>query len=308
MDYQLLIEDDVAEIYDVTDEVEVTILCYSVQNAKDSNKIPYLVFMVQQNNGVFTLPKLYVENDLVNEVDLLLTNHLRSCGISLFPVPISSCIKGIINDTRERIYVLVNITPIDIEGLKRLKNDRIWFALPTEIYNQGHLLQIPFDSNVKQLFNENYNWCLLMNNGNNADIYPLPDVMYTKHSLAKGDFHLVFGASKQVVHPLTEPMYAFFRHVKDALYTKDSKSCIIRYAGFLDTKYLYLEYDEEGVLRLTDTDWNNKKSTSSSLIISYINGKPNNNYNFLTTNPYIFTSMSLHMVNAKEDIDLYDIY
>ena len=74
---------------------------------------------------------LNIQNLVLDEI----RNSLISIGCDGNRVT-DSMFKGIVYDSSGKSYISVNITGIDISGLKLSRNSVTWFGLPSEIINQ----------------------------------------------------------------------------------------------------------------------------------------------------------------------------
>ena len=92
--------------------------------------------------------------------------------------------------------LLVDISPVDIYRISITRQNKTWFALPTEIMNTQTICNIHIDQRVTNLFLQMPELSLLYSSQINSIVYPLPDAVYTGADFKKVEFCSVFGISK----------------------------------------------------------------------------------------------------------------
>lgn len=198
------------------------ILCYNIINTA---KYPFLQFMVEKipycNNLIkemFTLPSIIYNDASVNIQNLVLDeirNTLISIGCDGNRVT-DSMFKGIVYDSSGKSYISVNITGIDISGLKLLRNTLTWFILPSEIINTQKICNIEVDEEVVQLFTEIPELSLL-NNPKTKETFILPDAVYTGGELKSVEFNSIFGNNKTQEYASCGEYFYFYKSFGDAV-------------------------------------------------------------------------------------------
>lgn len=201
------------------------ILCYHINT---ESKYPFMQFMLEKTpfySGLvdeqFTLPSILLSNvtntcETIEEIVLnKINNSLLSMGCDISNVN-DSMYKGIINDTNDKNYALVNITGIDINYLKIFRHNTIWFGLPSEIMNNGHICNIPIDEELSALF---YNMpeLSLIHKPNKQDYFIIPDAVYSGSEYKDVEFNSIFGMRRKKIYGECGEYFYFFRNFKQSV-------------------------------------------------------------------------------------------
>jgi hypothetical protein len=198
----------------------IYILCYNINN---DCKYPFLQFMMEKipfNNFIkeeFSLPSVLCYNNETDLETLALEKVKRSlqivnCDISKIT---PDMYKGIIYDEMDNIYLLVNISEIDIGSLQLSRNTLIWFCLPTEIINNKQICNIDINEMTVNLFTRTPGLSILTDVDNKPFI--LPDVVYTGGERKNVEFTSVFGNIKTQEYNSCSKYYYFYRCFNDAI-------------------------------------------------------------------------------------------
>jgi len=316
------------------------ILCYHIST---ETRYPFIQFMVEKipfcNNFIkeeFTLPCIIIsgmsqslESLVMEKVDTYL--KLINCDNSKLT---NEMYKGIVFDSLENAYVMVNISGTDISGIYLLRNTEIWFALPSEIINQKQICNIDIDNRVTDFFT-NMPELSLLTNPETKSRYIIPDVVYTGGDFKKVEFNAIFGNGKNKEYEKGGNYYYFYRSLSDAIkdggWVKDGgtnkidltnknithsvsnrllvdneygryiNGGINRYALFIEGK-IHIETENE--LSLTD-EMITRMYPEPCLIIAYTN----NHYvksDILVKDLDSFSSLSYHRVNKNLLGEYYD--
>lgn len=247
------------DLYNETQMNVVYILCYNVIN---TSKYPFLQFMMEKipycNNLIkekFTLPSiiydksLNIKNDVLDKVRQIL--YSINCDGNKV---IDNMYKGVIYDKSENPYIVVNITGIDIYGLKLTRNSLTWFILPSEIVNTKEICNIEVDEDVTQLFTEIPELCLLTNTKTNTP-FIIPDAVYTGGEYKSVEFNSVFGNNKTKEYNNSNEYFYFYKSfdnaIKDGGWIKsvDNSEIITNSSGRLIVENEYGRYINGGINR-----------------------------------------------------------
>lgn len=284
MEYKYLLEEKANKNFCFNDIINengscvLNIICYHVG---EQYKYPFLQFMMEKipycNNIVkeqLILPYIFIK-DLSNSIEETVLQKVKSrldiIGCDYNRVT-NDMYKGILFGNGNRsLYVLVNITGIDIYGLNFTRQTTCWFVLPSEIINTKKVCNIDVDKEVTDFFTDVPYLGLLFNNKTNEP-YILPDAVYTGSEIKLAEFKSVFGNTKEKKYNSCSEYYFFYKSfsdaVKDGGWLKDGFSnkigdrvivdknsnkyvtgCINRYALFVEGK-IYLETGRE--FKITD--------------------------------------------------------
>lgn len=285
MDYTYLFENcvnkntDSKDIFNKNNKYNLLhILCYHVTNTA---KYPFLQFMLEKipfcNNFIkeeFILPFISFD-DTTNIEEIVIDKVNKSLvSISTGTKVTKDMYKGIVLDDTSsyKQYALINITGIDLTGLKLCRNSPIWFVIPSEIINTKHICNIAIDEEVTELFTSIPTLGLL-HDPITSRTYIIPDVAYTGDEYKKVEFTSVFGNVKSKEYDSCSPNYYFYKAFGDA----------VRYGG----------WTKNGGTR--EIDKNNKEHThnlAGRLVVDndygrYINGGINRYALFIEGNLYL---------------------
>jgi len=309
----------------------VYILCYNVIN---TSKYPFLQFMMEKipycNNFIkerFTLPSIIYDKSI----------NIKNCVLdkvrqTLYSINcdgnkvIDNMYKGVIYDKSETPYIVVNITGIDIYGLKLTRNSLTWFILPSEIVNTKEICNIEVDEDVTQLFTEIPELCLLINTKTNTT-FIIPDAVYTGGEYKTVEFNSVFGNNKTKEYASCGEYFYFYKSYLDAvkdggwikslhntdIITNSSGRLIVeneygryingginRYALFIEGQ-IYIEKQRD--FQLSD-ECISEMYPEPSIIICYLT--PHENKRDILVKEYeSFASLSFHQLNKDQLDDRY---
>ena len=210
------------KLYNESQTNIVYILCYHVINTA---KYPFLQFMMEKipycNNLIkekFTLPFIMYTDKSITLQQLGLDkvrNSLYSICCDGNKVT-DSMYKGVIYDTSENPYIVIDITGIDIYGLNLSRNTLTWFILPSEIVNTKNICNIEVDDEVTQLFTEIPELCLLTNPKTYTN-FIIPDAVYTGGEYKQVEFNSVFGNNKTKEYDSCGEYYYFYKTFDNAV-------------------------------------------------------------------------------------------
>jgi len=277
MEYTYLLEERANK--DITLDIEngmliIYLLCYHINN---DHKYPFIQFMMDKipfcNNIIKERlilpyiiineksPDMDIELDIMNKIKFSLNN--LNCDYTKVT---ESMYKGMVVDSPQKVYALVNISEIDIYGLYYEKNSPSWFALTSEIINMKMVCNIPIDEEFSELFSKNVELGLLINPKTNSN-YILPDPVYTGGEKKRIEFDSIFGNRKKKIYNSCGEYFYFYRRfeyaIRDGGWLKDwvplkpgdikndkyVSGGINRYALFVEGN-IYIEKEKE--FSLTD--------------------------------------------------------
>ena len=309
----------------------LSILCYHINTDIKYpfiqfmlEKIPYCGFIKEQ----FTLPSVIYTDCLKTIEELVVekvTTSLQNLNCDVSNVN-DSMYKGILFDTLNRPYALMNITGVDISGLKLSRNSVTWFGLPSEIINQNKICNIDIEEDVVELFTSKPEISLLINEKTNNS-FIIPDVVYTGGEIKSVEFNALFGTPKEKVYEKCGKYYYFYKSFSNAIkeggwvtiggnnlidktnvnhthnaagrllvdndYGRYINGGINRYALFVEGK-IYIEYSNE--LSLTD-DMINSSYSEPCIILGY--NKNNCKPDVLVKEYESFLPLSYHGLNKS---------
>ena len=349
----------------------LNILCYHItQNSKYPfiqfllEKLPYCNNIIQEKLvlPIITIHKenttksktTTVNKNLEGDYPIAIVNKIKSL------LPAIGCdgskitcdaFKGLIRDSNERIYALVDISEVDIFRISITRNTPIWFGLPTEIMNIRSICNIRIDDDVSELFLNMPMLSILRkldddHTFSNADVFPLPDVIYNGSYLRQSEFRSVFGTAKDVVYPSCGEYYYYFRLFEDAVkeggwvrqgghklidlndtnithsvsgkrivdneYGRYIQGGINRYAFFSGNYVLHTECSN--IFSMTDLEINAKFEKNDCIVIHYMENTLDNLLPDILVKEYESAfPISYHMLNKgilgdKYEIDNQDKY
>jgi hypothetical protein len=160
MDYTYLLESE-ADRYIKLDDIfrsetygVFNILCYHINVEA---KYPFLQFLMDKvpycNNIIkerFTIPSVMYYN-LDTPIETLALEKVSDClqQLGMDNIELDEHMyKGVLYDTLNNPYVMVNITGLDIRGYNLSRNTFSWFLLPSEIINNRQVCNIEVDEEV----------------------------------------------------------------------------------------------------------------------------------------------------------------
>ena len=280
-----------------------------------NSKYPFIQFGLEKipfcNNIIpekLILPYISITHDTTDDFTSLVIEKLNTlllangCDDNLT----SDAYNGIIKDSNNRSYALVDMSSINLFRLQIMRESPLWFSLPTEIINIRSNCNIPIDDMVTDLFSNIPTLGVLNYNDNieNYDkIFPLPDSVYSGSYFKKAEFRSVFGMEKDNVYNSCGEYYYFFRLFEDSVkeggwvrqgghkrielddtlithspsdiklidneYGRYIKGGINRYALFPENYTMYNE--SNSTLSLTDDDINTQFANNTCIIIHFMN-------------------------------------
>ena len=287
-----LIERNAIDIDDIIDYNYAIIICYHINT---NAKYPFLEFMMEKipycNNIVeeqFILP--YLDGNLndakqrtLNKIKIALNEIVEKSEID--KITEDNC-KGCLIEG-SRVFMLVNITNININKIKLNRQSLTWFLLPSEIINNKSVFNINVDIDAVNIFTKTPQLGLLYNENTNKP-YILPDVAYTFDNLSDSEFKSVFGNIKKKLYKCRE-YYYFYRDYVTAI----KNDYVNRYAVFVEGK-LFLESNYEFSLkdRIIDSLY-----PEPCIIICYTNEHCNSEDLLVKSNDS-FVSLSYHCFDS----------
>jgi hypothetical protein len=170
---------------------------------KEQLMLPYVLF----NNSDDTISHLVVER-----VKLMLSN--MNCDTGLID---EAMYKGILYDEHGNANALINLTGgVDISNLHLKRDDFSWFVLPSEIINNKHVLNIPIDGQLVDLFVRTPDLAVVKN-VDTLKPYNIPDVVYSGGEFKRVEFSAIFGHTKSREYSQCGAYYYFYRQLEDAI-------------------------------------------------------------------------------------------
>ena len=226
--------------------------------------------------------------------------------------------KGVIYDSMEQPYALVDITGIDISGMCLTRNSLVWFALPSEIINFKQICNIDIDLEVINLFTNSPKLGVLINPITNKP-YINPDAVYTGGELKMVEFNSTFGINKSKIYNRCGENYYFFRSFADSVkyggWAKDLETNkysstgrlvieneygryvtggINRFALFIEGNF-HIEPESEFML----TDLEIEEMYPEPCVIICYSGSHNYNPDVLVKNNNSFIPLTYHKLNNE---------
>jgi hypothetical protein len=334
-------------------KVILNILCYHVtQNSKYPfiqvllEKKPFLTSFIPEKLElpIVTISKVDSESDYPVTIIEKIKGLLPAIGCDGSKLT-RDAFKGLISDSNEHIYALVDISDVDIFRISITRNTPIWFALPTEIMNVRSICNIPIDVRVSELFLNMPQLAILnkldtQNMITMSDTFPLPDAIYNGSYLKQTEFRSVFGTSKDAVYSSCGEYYYYFRIFEDAVkeggwlregghkmvdltntnlthsasgkmlvdneYGRYIQGGINRYAFFPGNYILHTECSN--MFSLTDAEVSAKLENNSCIVIHYMEETLDNMFPDILVKEYESAfPISYHMLNKSTLGDKYEI-
>lgn len=215
-------ETDLLQCENITTSKRLYIICYHIFNGE---KYPFIQFMLEKNivTNQLCLPFIEINSKshnidklIIGKIALNLENSLQNIWALK-----NVSYKGLINDSFERIYALVDISNIDIRhihyvetNLKQQPSHNL-FVLPSEIINIGSVYNIDIDDDVKNLFSDLPELGVL-HNSHKKNPYPIPDAIYSGSFLENVVYSSFFGPSKKYINNIGKKCYYFNTQFSDA--------------------------------------------------------------------------------------------
>ena len=260
----------------------INICCYEVNN---NGKYPFLKFLLLKNMVLQNLsfPKIpissyiYIEK-LIDYTKIYLYELLLLKDYDEFVNTIE--INGFYEDNKGEIFLFLNLTNCKLVINDVYSENNIWFGLVDEILNKKQICNMKIHNLTYQFFNENYDFCILLDENNEA--YEIPVAGYVGKPENKLNFTYIFGEIKNDKNGLLGAYYYFTNFenaVKKGYQLMDkpttNKCGVVRFALFLgNTKYIENllddDMDESNIKKqkINDNNVNEKNIEQLTLRIS----------------------------------------
>lgn len=232
------------ETINIEDFNIINICPYEVNN---EGKFPFLKFLLTKNifNTLsFLKMKMSQDNSKIKSflefVKLFLYESIQIDNYENFIENIE--IDGFYEYNCE-LFLFINLTncKIIIDDIRA--ESKLWFVTVDEILNLRHVCNIKIDSLVYRFFNNNYDFCILLDEKKEA--YESPFVAYVGKPENKLNFTYIFGVTQNDKNAILGPHYYFtdFENaVKNAYELNEKgykKTGVVRCALFVgNTKYI----------------------------------------------------------------------
>lgn len=249
------------------------LICFHIN--KDE-KYPFIEFMLEKNmENKLDLPFIAIDSNTEN-IKYLIEKHIKDNMTTLYldnnklKTPI---LKGLINDSSEKIYALVELSDFTIKYTKYTQNTNYCFVLPTEIINSGNTYNIPIHENTRQLFYDLHELGVL-HQPISKKPYPLPDAVYSFSQLPQTEVNSVLGPNKD-----NGKLYFYFNtqftniinyHISNNTLGYGAN----KYALFPDTFTIHIE--NESQLSLTNDELHNLLDIYNQIYVQYVDNSFNN--------------------------------
>lgn len=248
------------------------LICFHIN--KDE-KYPFIEFMLEKNEeNKLDLPLMAIDSHTDN-INYLIKKHIKDNMTNLYldyNKEKNIIVKGLINDSSEKIYALVDISDFIIQYTKYTQHTNYCFVLPTEIINCGSTYDIPIDENTRQIFSDLPELGLLYEPTSKKP-YPLPDSVYSISSLPQTEINSVLGPNKE-----KGKSYFYFNTQFTNIIHLDISNNIVKYGSnkyalFPDTFTIHIENEHN--LSLSNNEINNLLNIYNQIYVQYID----NNFN-----------------------------
>lgn len=207
---------EIINFTNITNPKRLYIICYHVWN---DTKYPFIQFMLEkeQDTMKLVLPFIEINSNTHNDINKLIIKKIgRNLENSIQNIWSDKNIlyKGLINDSYEQIYALVDISSVNIRHMEYVASNlkaspsHIVFSLPSEIINFGSVYDIKISDNVKELFYDLPELGVL-HEPHNKQPYPLPDAIYSGSFLQNVVYSSLFGPSKKYINAIGRTCYYF---------------------------------------------------------------------------------------------------
>lgn len=202
------------------------ILCYHILN---ENKYPFIQFMLEKGLDIdaktsLHLPFIEITSNTHDDIHKLIVSkiglYLHSSIDNIWSIK-NIVYKGLINDSAERLYALVDISNVDIRNMHYVETNqkgnqsRIVFALPSEIINFGYIYNVKVHETVKELFYDLPELGVL-HDKHNKKPYPLPDAVYSGSFFDNVVHSSIFGPSRKFINETGRSCFYFNTEFEDA--------------------------------------------------------------------------------------------
>lgn len=215
-------EGDLIDCSHIVSPKRLYIICYHVST---EHKYPFIQFMLEKDEKMeLVLPFIEITMNTHDDINKLVTNKIIrniDCLIQNIWSTKNVKYKGLINDSYERIYALVDVTNVDIRHIQytTIKSNiyeiNTLFGLASEIINFGCVYDVNVNENVKELFNDLPEIGIL-HDPHKKTPYPLPDVIYSGSFLQNAIYSSLVGPSKRFINNIVPSCYYFNTQLKYA--------------------------------------------------------------------------------------------
>lgn len=222
----------------------MNICCYDVNM---DGKYPFLKFLLLKNvfMNILLFPKITILNnsaeELIDITKLFIQDLLLITDYDNFNKDI--VVKGFYEYNNE-LFLFIDLTKCKVAVDDIYSTSKLWFVLIDEIFNNKYVCNIRIDSSVFRFFNNNYKFCILLDENNEA--YEIPMIGYVGRSENKLNFTYTFGVTSEDQNAILGPYYYFTSYqnaVKEGYYLSEKsiqkKGGIVRFALFTcQTKHI----------------------------------------------------------------------
>ena len=181
-------------------------ICYHITT---DAKYPFIQIMLEKtpfcNNIIkeeFVLPSILFKKETTNYKEVILNDVVKSLnriGCKVDQIE-PDAFKGILMDTENTCYGLVDLSKIDTKYLELKRTSSIWFVLPTEIVNIQQVCNIPVSEKVVDLFTYKKPELCVLHKLDTNECYMVPDVGYTCSDYKTSELQLIFGPPKELIN------------------------------------------------------------------------------------------------------------
>jgi hypothetical protein len=250
------------------------IVCYHINIHE---KYPFIQFMLEKSDERLNLPFVSIDSHTEDINNLIIKSIKNKLTYICLNTDEEIIIKGLFNDSFENIYALVNVSNFSIQYSKYSKNINHCFVLPSEIINTGYTFDININENVKDLFLDLPELGIL-HEPKTKRPYPLPDAIYSSSSLEISELNSLIGCSKKQIIDKKYTYYfntEFANAISDIFknFDKNVRCGVNKYALFLDTFTIHIEYDNQ--ITLKDYELDNLLKNHKQIYIQYVDKNMN---------------------------------
>lgn len=325
-------ENELIDYSHITSPKRLYIICYHIWN---ESKYPFIQFMLEKDENMeLGLPFIEINMNTNDDIDKLITNKIiRNIDGLIQNIWSTKNVryKGLINDTYERIYALVDVTDVDIRHIQYISTtsniyaNNVLFGLPSEIINFERVYDVNINENVKELFRDLPELGVLYNPQKKVS-YPLPDAIYSGSFLQNVIYSSLFGPSKRFINSIGRSCYYFNAQFKttfldggwanDTFYTPNEvidqtskykkylKGGITRYALFPEN-FIMIEV-EDGDITVTEKMLDALNETKQVYLVQRLDEIDDMNIIILVRDHDSFVPLSYCEINMRTLGDKYD--
>lgn len=201
------------------------IICYHISN---ECKYPFIQFMLEKDTAlnILSLPFIEINSNIHDNLYELIvkkiSKNLESSTQNTWSIK-NIIYKGLMNDSYEEIYALVDISNVDIRHMQYIASNlkyhmsHIVFALASEIINVGSVYDVKINQHVKELFCDIPELGIL-HDPQKKKPYPLPDAIYSGSFLENAIYSSFFGPSKKYIPTIKRSCYYFDTQFENAFF------------------------------------------------------------------------------------------